>query len=157
MREMRLPDHSGSKLKASCPVRVRFSEVDSVRIAWHGSYAMYFEDAREEFGRRYALDYLTIFENGCYAPIVELDFRFVKPLLYGDTARVDIFYVETRSAKLVFDYEIRSGKNDELLAFGHSVQVFTDRDYQLMLCSPDFYVKWKEANGLLKSNQVNSR
>jgi len=150
MREMKLPDHSDSKLMASCTVRVRFSEVDSVRIAWHGSYALYFEDAREEFGRKYGLDYMTIFTNGYYAPLVELDFRFVKPLLYGDTARVDIYYVNTRSAKLIFDYEIRSEKDNGLLAFGHSVQAFLDRDYRLVLYSPDFYVKWKQTNGLLK-------
>jgi len=144
MREMRKPDNSCARLTASCPIKVRFSEVDSVRITWHGSYALYFEDAREEFGRKWGLDYMTIFGNGFYAPIVELDFRFIKPLIYGDTARVDIFYKETRSAKIIFDYEIHSDKNDELLAFGHSVQVFLDHDYQLVLYTPDFYRKWKE-------------
>lgn len=140
---MKKPDNSGSRLTASCPIKVRFSEVDSVRIAWHGSYALYFEDAREEFGRRWGLDYMTIFGNGFYAPIVEMDFRFIKPLLYGDTAHVDIFYKETRSAKIIFDYEIHSDGDNELLAFGHSVQVFLDHNYQLVLDSPEFYRKWK--------------
>lgn len=144
MRERRKPDNSDAALTASCPIKVRFSEVDSVNITWHGSYVLYFEDAREEFGRRWGLDYMTIFNNGFYAPIVKLDFRFVKPLLYGDTARVDIYYKETHSAKIVFDYEIHSDKNDELLAFGHSVQVFLDRDYQLVPYTPEFYRKWKE-------------
>ena len=30
---------------------IRFSEVDSMGVVWHGNYAKYFEDAREEFGR----------------------------------------------------------------------------------------------------------
>ena len=38
-------------LKASKEFDVRFSEVDSMNIVWHGSYALYFENAREEFGR----------------------------------------------------------------------------------------------------------
>ena len=28
---------------------VRFSEVDSMRIVWHGNYLKYFEDGRESF------------------------------------------------------------------------------------------------------------
>ena len=57
-------------LKTSKEVEVRFSEVDSMNIVWHGSYALYFEDAREAFGARYGLDYLNIFANGYYAPLV---------------------------------------------------------------------------------------
>ena len=38
-------------LKASRMLEIRFSEVDSMKIVWHGSYAKYFEDAREAFGK----------------------------------------------------------------------------------------------------------
>lgn len=31
-------------------LRVRFSEVDSMQIVWHGEYVRYFEDGREAFG-----------------------------------------------------------------------------------------------------------
>ena len=31
-------------------IRVRFSEVDSMQIVWHGEYVRYFEDGREAFG-----------------------------------------------------------------------------------------------------------
>ncbi len=30
--------------------RVRFSEIDSMQIVWHGEYVRYFEDGREAFG-----------------------------------------------------------------------------------------------------------
>ncbi len=29
--------------------RVRFSEIDSMQIVWHGEYVRYFEDGRESF------------------------------------------------------------------------------------------------------------
>ena len=70
------------KLTASRPFEVRFSEVDSMNIVWHGSYPLYFEDAREAFGKKYGLGYMTIFSNGYYAPLVELSFKYKKPLLY---------------------------------------------------------------------------
>lgn len=33
--------------------RVRFSEIDSMQIVWHGEYVRYFEDGREAFGKQY--------------------------------------------------------------------------------------------------------
>ena len=49
-------------------------------IVWHGSYSLYFEDAREEFGRQYNIEYLYIFDQGFYAPIVELHIEYKNPL-----------------------------------------------------------------------------
>ena len=54
-------------------VKVRFSEVDSMHIVWHGRYVSYFEDGRESFGLEFpGLGYMDIYENGFTAPIVEL-------------------------------------------------------------------------------------
>ena len=41
-------------LTCRTPIRVRFSEVDSMQVVWHGEYMRYFEDGREDFGRRFA-------------------------------------------------------------------------------------------------------
>ena len=53
-------------LSASKDIEIRFSEVDSMNFVWHGSYSLYFEDAREAFGAKYGLGYLFIFNNGFY-------------------------------------------------------------------------------------------
>jgi len=136
-------------LKASKVFDVRFSEVDSMGIAWHGSYAMYFEDAREEFGRIYGLSYQLFMANACPAPLVELNFKYIKPLLYGQRARVDIVYQNMRAAKIVFDYEIHLMEDDSLLTTGSSTQVFIDKNYHLILTNPPFYVEWKNKYNLL--------
>lgn len=131
-------------LSASKIVEIRFSEVDSMSIVWHGSYPLYFEDAREAFGEKYGLGYLTIFGNGFYAPLVDLSFQYKKPIIYGMKVRVDIFYRPTDAAKIVFDYEIHNTEDDSLMATGHSVQVFLDKQYQLVWTNPDFYEAWKK-------------
>ena len=77
-----------SELKASKEFKIRFSEVDSMNFVWHGSYPLYFEDAREAFGAKYGLGYMTIFDAGCYAPLVELNFQYKKPLRYQMRPRV---------------------------------------------------------------------
>ena len=52
--------------------RVRFSEIDSMQIVWHGEYVRYFEDGREAFGKQYGLDYMSIYREGYMVPIVDL-------------------------------------------------------------------------------------
>ena len=132
------------ELKATKRRDIRFSEVDSMSVVWHGSYPLYFEDAREAFGEKYGLGYLTIFGNGFYAPLVDLSFQYKKPIVYGMKPEITITYRPTEAAKIVFDYEIHDTADGTLLATGHSVQVFMDMDYQLVWCNPEFYALWKD-------------
>jgi len=136
-------------LKVSKDINVRFSEVDMMNIVWHGSYAFYFEDAREEFGRVYGLSYQLFIEKKCPAPLVELSFKYIKPLLFGQRARIDITFRNTPAAKIIFDYEIYRIDDNSLITTGTSVQVFVDRNYNLMLTNPPFYVEWKNKYNLL--------
>jgi len=136
-------------LKASREIDIRFSEVDSMSVAWHGSYMLYFEDAREEFGRQFGLDYHLIFNSGYYAPMTDIEFHYRNPIVYGQRVRIDITYCPTLSAKIVFDYEIHDVATDEIIATGHSVQVFIDRDRQLVLYNPPFYEEWKKKVGIV--------
>jgi acyl-CoA thioester hydrolase len=136
-------------LKASKEIDVRFSEVDSMSIVWHGSYALYFEDAREAFGRMYGLSYQLFLEKECPAPLVDLNFRYIKPLLYGQRARIDITYRNTRAAKIIFDYEIHLSEDNSLVTTGTSIQVFLNKERNLMLTNPPFYEEWKKKYNLL--------
>lgn len=132
------------ELTAELDFKVRFSEVDSMSVVWHGSYPLYFEDAREAFGKKYDLGYLLIFDNGYYAPLVDLEFHYRKPIVYGMHPRIRITYHPTEAAKLIFDYEIYNPEDGSLLATGRSTQVFMDLNYKLVLYNPPFYEKWKK-------------
>lgn len=136
------------ELKVSKQFDIRFSEVDSMNVVWHGSYALYLEDAREAFGAKYGLDYMNYYHHQCFAPIVEETLRYHKPLIYGMHPRIDIIYKPTEAAKVIFDYEIHDSANDDLIATGHSVQAFIDTDYNLILYSPDFYREWQQKWGV---------
>ena len=136
-----------NELKASKELEIRFSEVDSMGVVWHGSYPLYFEDARELFGKKYDLTYMGFFDQGCFAPIVELTFHYKKPIKYGMCPRIDIIYRPTEAAKIVFDYEIYDTEDESLIATGHSVQVFMNQQYQLIWENPEFYLQWKKRWG----------
>jgi acyl-CoA thioester hydrolase len=137
------------KLTASKEIEVRFSEVDSMKIVWHGSYVLYFEDAREAFGKQYGLGYLDIMDNGYFAPLVDLRFNYKKPLTYGQKARVDVSFRNVEAAKIIFDYEIYDVEDNSLIATGYSIQVFLDMQYQLVWTNPTFYEEWKQKNGIV--------
>lgn len=132
-----------NQLKASKLLEIRFSEVDSMGVVWHGSYPLYFEDAREEWGRKYGMGYLDMFEHEFYAPLVDLQFHYKRPMVYGMRPRIDITYRPTEAAKLVFDYEIYDTHDESLLTTGHSVQVFMNKHYELLWEYPPFFEQWK--------------
>ena len=81
-----------NELKESKTFDIRYSEVDSMNVVWHGSYPLYFEDAREAFGKKYGLEYMSFFDHGYFAPLVELTFHYKKPIKYGMCPRIDIIY-----------------------------------------------------------------
>lgn len=130
-------------------IEVRFNEVDMMGVVWHGSYVTYLEDAREAFGARYGLSYRKYIDEYTFAPIVELDMRYRKPLRYGMKPVVRITYKPTDAAKILFDYEILDPESGEVFLQASSVQVFMDRNYNLLWDAPAFYTEWKKEMGLL--------
>ena len=136
------------ELIAEKKIEIRFSEVDVMNVVWHGSYPLYFEDAREAFGAKYGLSYKRYMDERVFAPIVELDIKYKRPILYGMTPVVRIMYRPTEAAKIVFDYEIVDAETNTVFATAHSVQVFMDMNYNLMWDNPDFFVEWKKQWGI---------
>ena len=124
-----------------------------MNVVWHGSYMLYFEDARELFGEQYDLSYMGYVRHGYYAPMVEMNIQWKKPILYGMRPRIDIIYRPTVAAKVVFDYEIHDTADESLIATAHSVQVFMDLNYQLVLYSPKFYEEWQQRWHVFESEE----
>jgi acyl-CoA thioester hydrolase len=138
-----------NELIALKEIEVRFCEVDSMGIVWHGQYAKYFEDGREEFGKKYGLGYMFIFRNGFYAPLVDLNFQFKKPLPYETKAVVETKFINSFAAKIQFEYRIFLPDDNATICTGSSTQVFLDKNYQLIWFIPPFFNEWKTKLGLI--------
>ncbi len=138
------------KLVNRTEIVVRFSEVDSMGIVWHGHYVKFFEDGREAFGKEHNLGYMDIYGNGYFAPVVKVDCNFKRYVKYGDTVVVESEFVNTKAAKIVFKFRIFNKSNQELVAEGESIQVFTSPDGELILTNPQFYEEWKMEKGMLE-------
>jgi len=136
-------------LEAQKEIEIRFSEVDMMGVVWHGSYTLYLEDAREAFGLKYGLSYSTYIRENIFAPIVELDIKYKRPLMFGMRPKVNIRYRPCESAKMVFDYEIVNPEDGTVYLTATSIQVFMDRNYNLLWDSPEFFTQWKKKMKLI--------
>lgn len=130
------------------PLEIRFSEVDMMRVVWHGAYPLYLEDAREAFGAEFGLSYHRYIEEEVFAPVVEMKMNYKKPVMYGSKASVRISYRPCDAAKIIFDYEIFNPDSGEVYLTATTTQVFMDHGYNLMWEAPDFYTQWKKLMGV---------
>jgi len=131
-------------------IDVRFSEVDSMHVVWHGSFVKYLEDGREYFGLKYGLSYLEVASLGFLIPIVDMNLSYKKSAKYGEKLIIETNFVNSAAAKIIFDYTIYSELSMEVLVKARTIQVFTDVKGQLILASPQFFIDWKKSLGILE-------
>ncbi len=128
-------------LEETTTVRVRFNEVDVLRIVWHGHYANYFEEARRAFGRRYGVDYTVFIDHNIAVPVVQLHLDYYTPARVSDVLEVRARLLKSEAAKLNFVYEVRREGEEKLLCSGSTVQVFTTPQGELLLTWPKFMLE----------------
>ncbi|MGD0710052.1 MAG: acyl-CoA thioesterase [Bacteroidales bacterium] len=125
-------------------IKVRFNEVDFMGVVWHGNYVKYLEDGRESFGEKYGIHYLDFLNADIIVPLVNIEIDFKSPLKYREKAIVQTKYVDCEAAKLIFEYVISGSSNNEIIATAKSVQVFLNRNMELLLTFPNFFLNWKQ-------------
>src|SRR5690606_35161928 len=111
MKKRREQFYEESGLTESVTIPVRFSEVDSLGIVWHGHYILYFEQGREAFGKTYGIDYRTVQKAGYTTPVVKSTCEHKLPLRYGDSARILTSYVDTPAAKMMFRFKVYNNQD----------------------------------------------
>lgn len=130
--------------------RVRFSEVDSLRIVWHGNFLKYFEDGRDAWAQEFGFDFLEVYEkHGLLMPLASSHTDYKYPLRYNEVGWVETTFVNSAAAKVIFRYKIYNEDKTQLKATGETVQVFMDTNHVLQLNTPPFFEKWKQKQGLI--------
>ena len=142
----RWPEPGPAYLEAVAEVTVRFQEVDSMGVVWHGHYLTFFEEGRAAFGRRYGLSYQDVFAAGCLIPIVRVEVDYAAPARFGDTLRVVARLYPDDAARLLFSYEVQ-GPAGQALARGRTLQLFTTLEGAPVLTRPPvfdgFLERWR--------------
>lgn len=119
-------------------VKVRFGDSDLLRIAWHGHYVRWFEDARQSLGDAIGIGYEDLIRLEHAAPVVDMRLQYKRPARYGDHLRVTVALHWADVPKLRHTYEIRREGDDELLTTGETTQVLLTPTGDLALNFPDF-------------------
>lgn len=131
-------------------IPVRFNEVDSMQIVWHGHYIKYMEEGREDFGKKYGISYMDWKAMGYVVPLTSISCDYRKPLQYGDIAVVETRLQDCDAAKIIYTFKIYRKSDNELMATGESTQVFLDMNMELILTMPKAFHEWKIRHGLRK-------
>ena len=97
--------NSSNDLIASVEIKIPFHDLDPGNVVWHGRYFKYFESARTLLfeGIGYSFDEMT--DSGILWPVVDVNIRYVRPLLLNQEVRVTACLKEWE-LRLVVDYEI---------------------------------------------------
>jgi acyl-CoA thioester hydrolase len=143
------PPEDKAPLVAECFRRVQFKEVDSLDIVWHGHYICYFEEGRNEWGRKFGFSFHDMMKNGFTMPVVQLHVDYFYPLQYDELIRIKTICHWTDAAKMNISYEIYA-ENGILAARGYTVHLYTDLTGELMILRPEFaerfIQKWNDWN-----------
>ncbi len=106
-------------------VPVCFSDVDAMKIVWHGHYLRYCESAREAYCAERGLSYRQMELVASVAPVVRVQLEYLRPARHGDVLAVRVARIPASEPSLDLFYEVR-GPDGVLLAIAETVQVFVD-------------------------------
>ncbi len=104
-------------------IDVRFADLDALGHVNHATFVTYLECARVAWWAR-LLAGRPFTEEGFVVARVELDYR--KPILLGDTVRVDLRCTHQGTTSFSLAYKVVRGKDEVVLAEGQTVQVMMD-------------------------------
>ena len=105
-------------------IRVRFAELDPYHHVNHTVYVTYFEVARVEAMESVGLDLAQLQSDGWQLVVTELDVRFRRPAVSGDSLSVDCSITEMGGASCRWLHRVRRG--DQVLVEGRIRTGVTD-------------------------------
>lgn len=115
---------------------VRFPEVDSYGVVWHGHYVLYLEVARNALCAAGGLTPARALAAGYKVPITKLELSLKRPAKLDDRLEVSAKLLPPEIARLDMEYEIRRLPARELLATGRTEQVLLNSAGELLLTFP---------------------
>ncbi|KTT28201.1 acyl-CoA thioesterase [Pseudomonas rhizoryzae] len=127
-------------LQVEVEIQIPFFDVDMMEIAWHGHYVKYLEVARCALLDRLQHNYLQMRESGYGWPVIDLQIRYIRPLLFQQRVRVRADLVEWEN-RLKLNYLITDAATGERLTRASTVQVAVDMaSREMQLASPKVFI-----------------
>ena len=117
-------------------IRVRFNEVDSWGMVWHGHYIAWFEVGRMALLRKFRLLPPDFAQMGYLAPVVELKCSFKEPARLDEEILIRTSILKPTKAALTFLFQALRKKDRKLLVSGEETQVLLALDGRMLYYLP---------------------
>ncbi|WP_417695715.1 acyl-CoA thioesterase [Pseudomonas sp.] len=128
-------------LHVETQIVVPFFDVDSMNVVWHGHYIKYLEVARCALLDLIGHNYNDMLASGYAWPVIDLQLRYVRSAVFGQTLTVRASLVEWEN-RLKINYLISDATTGERLTRASSVQVAVDvASREMLLASPRVFVQ----------------
>ena len=108
--------------------RVRFNEVDSWGMVWHGHYLAWFEMGRMALLGKFQLLPPDFRRMGYIAPVVDLKCAYKEPARLNEEILIRTTVLKPAKAALTFRFQILRKSDRKLLASGEETQVLLTLD-----------------------------
>lgn len=126
-------------IHADTQVQVPFFDVDTMHVVWHGHYVKYLEVARCALLDKLGHNYNQMLESGYAWPVIDLQLRYVRGAVFGQTLNVRASLVEWEN-RLKINYLITDLASGERLTRASSVQVAVEiASREMQLASPKVF------------------
>ena len=128
-------------LHVETQIVVPIFDVDSMNVVWHGHYVKYLEVARCALLDLIGHNYNDMLASGYAWPVIDLQLRYVRSAVFGQTLTVRASLVEWEN-RLKINYLISDAATGERLTRASSVQVAVDvASREMLLASPRVFVQ----------------
>jgi acyl-CoA thioester hydrolase len=121
-------------------IRVRYGETDKMGVVYHGTYPLYYEEARTEMLRSIGLSYVELERRGIMMPVTEMHVKYVAPAHYDDLLTVHVEIRQMPGARIVFHYRILN-QHEALLNEAELTLVFVNMETHRPCRAPQSFME----------------
>ncbi|PQZ92617.1 MULTISPECIES: thioesterase family protein [Pseudomonas] len=130
---------SAGVLHCDTEILVPFFDVDTMNVVWHGHYVKYLEVARCALLDKIGHNYTQMLESGYAWPVIDMQLRYVRGAVFGQTINVRASLVEWEN-RLKVNYLITDLASGERLTRASTVQVAVEvASREMQLASPNVF------------------
>ena len=130
-------------LRATTTRRIRFEEVDPLRIVWHGRYVSFLDDGRVACADKYGLSYQQFIDAEIPAPIVQMHIDYMAPVFFDEVISIETIMHWCDALRFNYEYKIL-GPDGRLAARAYTVQLMTDLEGRILLVAPDWIEDFRD-------------
>ncbi len=122
-------------------IKPRYQETDQMQVVHHSVYPVWYELGRIDYCDQLGLPFHEIEAKGLRQALVELEVKYLKPTVFGQTYALHTKVIRSTKVKLVFSFELVD-EDGQVVNKGKTLLAWLDeslRPLNLAKAHPDIY------------------